>query len=94
MSESITNGVALALFLYFITAQAASAYVDPSTGSYFVQILVAGLVTIGFTFKTAWRHLKAACCKGKVCGEPQQTEEAANSLPQHVANEQQSPDAG
>jgi hypothetical protein len=32
----------------------ASAYVDPGTGSYVLQIVIAGLVSIAFTLKIFW----------------------------------------
>lgn len=76
MFNSIMNGFTLALILYFTTAPEASAYVDPSTGSYIIQILIGGLVTVGFTFKTFWRQIKAMFCKGKVCEESKQPEGA------------------
>ncbi|UCE25976.1 MAG: hypothetical protein JSU74_13285 [Candidatus Zixiibacteriota bacterium] len=36
----------------------AHAYIDPSTGSYMLQILLAGLLGALFTLKIFWRNLK------------------------------------
>jgi len=36
----------------------AHAYIDPSTGSYILQILLAGLLGALFTLKIFWRNFK------------------------------------
>ncbi|UCG63339.1 MAG: hypothetical protein JSV52_06500 [Candidatus Zixiibacteriota bacterium] len=36
----------------------AHAYIDPSTGSYILQILLAGLLGALFTLKIFWRNIK------------------------------------
>jgi hypothetical protein len=36
----------------------AHAYIDPSTGSYILQILLAGLLGALFTLKIFWRNVK------------------------------------
>ena len=36
----------------------AAAYVDPGTGSYVLQLLIAGLVGSAFTLKIFWGRLK------------------------------------
>lgn len=35
------------------------AYLDPGTGSYVLQVIIAGLLGVGFAVKTFWRSLKA-----------------------------------
>jgi len=37
---------------------AAHAYIDPGSGSYLLQIVIAGLVAVSFTVKTFWSNLK------------------------------------
>ena len=37
---------------------AAHAYIDPGSGSYILQIVVAGLLAVSFTIKTFWSNLK------------------------------------
>jgi hypothetical protein len=76
---TIINGIALAICLYFLTAPEALAYVDPSTGSYIVQILIGGLVTVGFTVKTFWHNLKAFFCKQKPGDANKQPEDVVQS---------------
>ncbi len=39
-------------------SQDAHAYIDPSTGSYLLQILLAGLLGALFTLKIFWRNFK------------------------------------
>ena len=41
------------------TPRPAQAYLDPGTGSYFLQGLVAGLLGAGFALKTFWRRIVA-----------------------------------
>ena len=36
----------------------AHAYVDPGTGSYFLQILIAGILGAAFALKLYWRKLR------------------------------------
>ena len=48
------------LFLYFYLAIPgnAHAYLDPGSGSYFLQLLLAGLLGATFMIKTFWIRLK------------------------------------
>ena len=39
--------------------QAAHAYLDPGSGSFLIQILVAGLLGAGVALKVYWRKVKA-----------------------------------
>jgi hypothetical protein len=54
-------------FIAFLSAMcllwpsSAHAYLDPATGSYVVQILIAMLVSIGVVVKQYWRQLTAFC---------------------------------
>ena len=41
------------------TARDAHAYLDPGTGSFVLQALIAGLLGAGFAVKTFWRSIKA-----------------------------------
>ena len=44
--------------LVVLSAGEAHAYVDPGSGSVFLQVLIAGLLALGFTIKTFWGNLK------------------------------------
>jgi hypothetical protein len=67
--------VALALFLAALSVPStASAYVDPGTGSYFLQILIAGLLGAAFAVKLYWRKIKHFLT-GSVFGRDRREEE-------------------
>lgn len=49
-------GITLILCLVFPAR--AHAYVDPGTGSYFLQFLIAGLLGLLYSIKIYWRKIK------------------------------------
>ena len=56
------------IFLLIISLMAPvslSAYIDPGTGSYFMQFLTAGLFGGLFALKTYWRSIKAFFIRSK-----------------------------
>jgi hypothetical protein len=42
-----------------ITVKPAHAYIDAGSGSYVLQMLMAGLLGLAFTIKLSWQRLKA-----------------------------------
>ena len=48
----------LVLSLYLAFPPFAYAYLDPGTGSYVFQLLIAGLVGLGFLIKVYWNKIK------------------------------------
>ena len=46
------------LLVLLLLASPAFAYVDPGTGSFLVQLLIAGVLGIGYYIKTSWWRLK------------------------------------
>ena len=44
--------------LFLILTENAYAYIDPGTGSYLFQMLMAGLLGSLFALKMAWRNIK------------------------------------
>jgi hypothetical protein len=50
--------ILLALFLVLIGARSAYAYIDPGTGSFMLQILIATLVGSAFAVKLFWKRIK------------------------------------
>jgi len=46
------------IFLFFLFARSAKAYVDPGTGSYLFQLLIAGLFAGLFFMKSTVRSVK------------------------------------
>lgn len=54
------NRYILPIFSFLIISyDNAYAYIDPSTGSYILQMLLAGLLGALFVLKTYWRNLKS-----------------------------------
>lgn len=54
--QVLTAGLLLAPLLVALPAPA-EAYLDPGTGSYVFQMLVATAVSLGFILKAYWRRL-------------------------------------
>ncbi len=61
----------LALAVIALAPASASAYIDPGTGSFLIQGLIAAVVGIGLTLKLYWRKIKAA-----LTGKPTQDEDS------------------
>jgi hypothetical protein len=49
--------------LFFIFPPEAKAYLNPGSGSYIVQILVAALAGGGFLITAKWEKIKSLFCK-------------------------------
>lgn len=49
----------LALLFHLSFTQFVHAYLDPGTGSYLFQLLIAGLVGLLFAVKVYWRRIKS-----------------------------------
>jgi len=57
---SILIGLALPASLFILVfPHQAHAYLDPGTGSYVFQMMIAGLVGAAFAIKMYWRRIKA-----------------------------------
>ena len=63
-----------AILAALLFPSAAYAYVDPGTGSYFLQILIAGILGAAFAVKLYWRKLKSFLT-GTVFGRNRREEE-------------------
>ena len=50
--------LALTFLIQIMTVSTVFAYIDPGTGSYLFQMLVAGLLGSAFAIKMAWRNVK------------------------------------
>ena len=51
--------ISLTVVVLLVLASEARAYVDPGTGSYVLQIVIAGLVASAFAIKTFWLNIVA-----------------------------------
>ena len=49
----------LVIVLCFGFPLSAHAYLDPGTGSYIFQLLIAGLVGVGFVVKLYWKRIRS-----------------------------------
>jgi len=58
-SRCLANSVVLVVLLLLIFTRDAHAYIDPGTGSYILQLIIAGLVGALFAVKIYWRKIKA-----------------------------------
>ena len=57
--KCLANSVVLVLLLLLASTHAAYAYVDPGTGSYVYQMIIAALVGVGFAVKIYWGKIKS-----------------------------------
>ncbi len=51
--------VIVAVLVCLLFPRPAYAYLDPGTGSYILQLLIAGLVGAAFAVKLFWKNIKA-----------------------------------
>jgi len=64
----------IAIVLIFLTVEGYS-YIDPGTGSYLVQIILAGFVGASLGIKIFWTRIKAFFTKKQDIPETQETSE-------------------
>ena len=55
---------AIALAAAFLSPVSALAYIDPGTGSYVIQIIIAGFVGAMFTLRIFWKKIVRLFKKG------------------------------
>lgn len=58
-SKILRISVFLSVLLLLITTGKAHAYIDPGSGSYVLQLIIAGLLGAGVAVKIYWRRIKA-----------------------------------
>jgi len=68
---------AVALIIQLLTTPRADAYIDPGSGSFFVQMLLAGLLGAGMAIKAYWGRIKSFFTGGK--RNPPAEDESADS---------------
>ena len=49
-------GLSFMIFYLVVLTKNAYAYLDPGSGSYILQIIMAGLLAASFTLKTFWKR--------------------------------------
>ncbi len=55
---AIGNRLIAAMLMIIVMTGTAHAYVDPGTGSYLLQILIAGILGAAFALKLYWARIK------------------------------------
>jgi len=74
-TKTITLRVlALAVLVQVLTTANAHAYIDPGSGSVFVQMLLAGLLGAGMAIKAYWTRIKAFFSGDKSSAPPAEDE--------------------
>ena len=61
--------LALIVVALLLMAEPAHAYIDPGTGSFVIQGIIAAIVGVGFAIKMFWHRIKAF-----LTGKPMPTE--------------------
>ena len=70
------RALALALVVQVLITAQADAYIDPGSGSFFVQMLLAGLLGAGMAIKAYWHRIKAFFSGNKNSNPPAEDESA------------------
>ncbi len=63
MTKNLVILVALITLLNLVFPQRSYAYIDPGSGSYFLQILVAGLLGLLYSIKLFWARIRVSLAK-------------------------------
>ena len=58
-SQAFISALVVAFIFITLVPKGAHAYIDPGTGSYIIQLLVAGFLSSAYLIKTYWYKIKA-----------------------------------
>lgn len=58
LKKKLVKSTIISIFLLTMLPLPAYAYIDPSTGSYVLQIILAGLLAVPFAIKKYWNKIK------------------------------------
>ncbi|TEB04605.1 hypothetical protein Psch_03366 [Pelotomaculum schinkii] len=64
MGKKYLKLIVMGAILAVSIPQAAYAYIDPSTGSYVMQVLLAAVLGVSFVVKSYWNKIKTFFRKG------------------------------
>ena len=59
IKRKVTPTILIILVLFTWIPKSAYAYLDPGTGSYLVQILIAGLIGASYAIKLYWKSIRS-----------------------------------
>jgi hypothetical protein len=65
-----TGCAVLGFCLVLLWSQPALAYLDPGTGSMFIQLILGGLAGIAVMGRLAWTHIKSKLTRTRPTSEP------------------------
>lgn len=74
-STCLAESLVFAALLLVASTQVAHAYVDPGTGSYVIQILIAALAGAAFAVKIYWKKIKALFSRSSSEGHDTESDE-------------------
>ena len=63
MPKNLVSLIALITLLHLVFPQQSYAYIDPGSGSYFLQILVAGLLGLLYSIRLFWARIRVSLAK-------------------------------
>ncbi len=69
----LAEATGVAFLVLGITTTSAHAYIDPGTGSYVLQVVLASLLAAAFVVKSTWRNIRDAVGK-RIGRKPKENE--------------------
>lgn len=75
--KKILRAAAIIIVAAFLTPPCALAYVDPGTGSYVIQLLIAAFIGISFSIKIFWKKIVRLFSKKSRPDEPKPDDKPA-----------------
>jgi hypothetical protein len=74
-TKCLADSMVFVSLLLFASTQVAHAYVDPGTGSYVIQILIAALAGAAFAVRIYWRKIKGFFSRSSSDGQGAESDE-------------------
>jgi len=75
--KKILRVAAIVVVAAFLTPLCAQAYIDPGTGSYVIQLLIAAFIGISFSIKIFWKKIVRLFSKKSRPDEPKPDDKPA-----------------
>ena len=75
--KKILRVAAIVVVMAFLTPLRALAYIDPGTGSYVIQLLIAAFIGISFSIKIFWKKIVRFFSKKSRPDEPKPDDKPA-----------------
>jgi hypothetical protein len=75
--KKILRAAAIVVVAAFLTPLGALAYIDPGTGSYVIQLLIAAFIGISFSIKIFWKKIVRLFSKNSRPDQPKPDDKPA-----------------